>query len=327
MSGFLLVLFGLCVGLSMLLSGMEAGVFTLSRLRIRQLMRGGNPRARALHGYLERPENFLWTILVGNTLSNLGVVSIGVIWLHRALGAWPWLMFIALAAGILIFYATCELLPKMLFRLYPNRLCMAMAGPFRVVHFALRPPVALVALLSRWLLRWTGGRRFTGHLFGNRDELRRVMQESAHGLTSEERTMISSVLDSQNWIVAEITTPLNQAVTVSTETPMSEVLRIARERGFDRLPVWRSEGRHQRIVGLLSLRSLLYSGTLDESKLAGALIKPPLYLDEEWRLEVALRQMQRSGQRLAIVRAVDGTEMGIVGLQDILKVIFGEVRL
>ena len=154
MSGLLLFLFGLCIALSMLLSGMEAGVFALSRLRIRHLMRGGNPRARALHGYLDRPENFLWTILVGNTLSNLGVVSIGVFWLHHALGLWPVAMFVALVIGILIFYATCELLPKMLFRLYPNRLCMAMAGPFRAVHFALRPLVALVALLSRWLLRW-----------------------------------------------------------------------------------------------------------------------------------------------------------------------------
>ena len=44
---------------------MEAGVFTLSRLRIRQQMRAGVPSARVLHAYLEHPENFLWTILVG----------------------------------------------------------------------------------------------------------------------------------------------------------------------------------------------------------------------------------------------------------------------
>jgi CBS domain containing-hemolysin-like protein len=37
--------------------------------------------------------------------------------------------------------------------------------------------------------------------------------------------------------------------------------------------------------------------------------------------------MQRSGQRLAIVLGRDQREVGIVSLQDILKVIFGEVRL
>ena len=54
---------------------------------------------------------------------------------------------------------------------------------------------------------------------------------------------------------------------------------------------------------------------------------PALYLDEELRLEAALKRMQRSGQRLAIVLGRDRRETGIVSLQDILQVIFGEVRL
>jgi CBS domain containing-hemolysin-like protein len=52
-----------------------------------------------------------------------------------------------------------------------------------------------------------------------------------------------------------------------------------------------------------------------------------LYLDEDLRLEVALRRMQRSGQRLAVVLGRDQREIGIVSLQDILKLIFGEVSL
>src|SRR5437879_9087255 len=67
---------GLCLALSFLFSGMEAGVMALSRLRIRQLMRAGNPSARVLNGYLEQPENFLWTILVGNTLANFLAVGL-----------------------------------------------------------------------------------------------------------------------------------------------------------------------------------------------------------------------------------------------------------
>src|SRR5882672_12218398 len=155
MNGSLTLLFFFCAGLSFFLSGMEAGVFALSRLRIRHLMRSGNPRAKALYGYLENPENFFWTILVGNTLSNLGVVSIGVMALYGWLRPWPWLLVASLVLGVLAFYGVCELLPKMLFRLYPNRLCMALAVPFRLLHLALRPLVAPVALLSRWLLRWT----------------------------------------------------------------------------------------------------------------------------------------------------------------------------
>ena len=65
----------LFLAVSFLLSGMEAGVFALSRPRIRQQMRAGKPSARVLHGFLENPENFLWTIFVGNTLANFYVLG------------------------------------------------------------------------------------------------------------------------------------------------------------------------------------------------------------------------------------------------------------
>ncbi|HXJ60806.1 MAG TPA: CNNM domain-containing protein [Verrucomicrobiae bacterium] len=327
MNHLLLVIFLGCVGLSFLLSGMESGVLALSRLRIRHLMHSGNMRAAALHGYLENPENFLWTILVGNTLANLGAVSIGVMWLYGSLFPWPWLLIPVLSLGVLVFYAVCELLPKMMFRLYPNRLCLALALPFRLVHVGLRPLVAPVAVLARWLLRWSGGRRFTGHLFGTREELRQVMQESAQGLSSDERTMINRVLDLQNLTVRQVTIPLSAAETIAASSTVQEVFALARTHGFSRLPVYREEGGRRRIIGLLDLRSLLFQAQLDETRSAQDFVKPALYLDEETRFEVALRQMQRTGQRLAIVLAPDRQEVGIVALQDILRVIFGEVKL
>jgi CBS domain containing-hemolysin-like protein len=322
-----LIAFLAAAGVSFFMSGMEAGVFALSRLRIRQRMREGNRRAAALYGYLEKPENFLWTILVGNTLANIVAVSIGVTWLHRWLNPWPWALLAAFGAGVLLFYAVCELLPKMLFRLYPNRLCMALALPFGVLHALLRPLVAVMAVFTRWLLWWTGGRRFTGHLFGTRDELRQVMQDSGHGLTSEERVMINRVLDLQNLNVRQVTIPLENAVTVPAEEPVKALVALGREKGFSRFPVWRTEAGRRRIAGLVNLRSLLYEGIADESKPVGEFLKPALYLDDDVRLEVALRLMQRAGHRLAIVLGRDRQELGIVCLQDILRVIFGEVRL
>ena len=60
---------------------------------------------------------------------------------------------------------------------------------------------------------------------------------------------------------------------------------------------------------------------------AGAHVQPAIYVDEDMRIEVALRRMQRSGQRLAIVLGRDGRELGTLDLQDVLEVIFGEVSL
>jgi putative hemolysin len=322
-----LIVIGICLVMSFLFSGMEAGVLALSRLRVRQLMRAGNPSALILHNFLESPENFIWTILVGNTLANLAAVGLVVMLLQRELAQWPAALAASFAVAVFLFYALCELLPKMLFRMFPNRLCLALAGPFRFIHLVLAPLVALMTRLAGLLLRWTGGRTFTGHLFGSREEMRLFMQESAQGLTSEERAMINRVLDLQNITVRNITVPMDQVTTVATGTPMNEVLRLSQEKKSFRFPVWRGDDGSRRIVGVLSLRAILYQAELDLGKLAGDYVRPALYLEEGMRLETALQRMQRSGQRLAIVLGRDQREIGVVSLQNVLQVIFGEVRL
>jgi CBS domain containing-hemolysin-like protein len=316
-----------CLLISMMMSGMEAGVFALNRLRIRHLMRAGNRRARVLYGYLENQEDFLWTILVGNTLANFAIASIGVVYAYRALWRWPGLLIGLLCVAVLVFYALCELLPKMLFQLYPNRLCMAMALPFRAVHLVLQPAVALMTLFAGSLLRWTGGKPFTGHLFGSREELRRFVQESAHDFTTDERAMITRVLDLQKLRVGQLAVPMAQVVGVWTDTPIREVLARARERGVKRFPVWKKEPARQRVVGLVTLPSLLFRDDLQEHKTAGDYLQPALYLEADLRLELALGEMRRTGHRLAIVLGGDRVELGVLSLRDVLKVIFGEVTL
>lgn len=316
-----------CLALSFLLSGMEAGVFALSRLRVRQQMRAGRSSAAVLHGFLEHPENFLWTILVGNTLVNFLVLGWVVATLYTHFAGRTLLFAIQFGGCAFLFYALFDLLPKMLFRTFPNRLCMFFARPVRLVHFALRPLVALVEWASEILVRWSGGKSFTGRLFGNREELRQVMQESAQAFSSEERTMIGRVLDLQTLTVRQIATPMAQAVTVEAQAPVGEVLARSRERGLTRLPVWERTGDPARIIGLVSVETLLYQAELDQTRPVGTLVKPALFLDEETRLEVALRRMQRGGQRLAVILGRDQRESGVVSLEDILKVVFGDVRL
>jgi putative hemolysin len=327
MNLLLLLIFLACLGLSFLLSGMEAGVFALSRLRIRQQMRAGKPSARVLHGFLENPEDFLWTLLIGNTLANFFILGVVIAWLYQRLGAYHPGFVAALAGVVFVFYVLFDLLPKMLFRLFPNRLCLWWARSFRFIHLALRPLVALVEGISRLILRWTGGKVFTGHLFGNREELRLVMQESAAAFSNEKRAMISRVLDLQSLTVRQVDRPLSEAVVVMRDTPMAEVFGLCSARQLTRLPVCLDRDGRKHVVGIIDLDTLIFRADLDRSQPAGDYVKPALYLEEDLRLEVALQRMRRGGQRLAIVLGRDRQEVGIVTLEDILKVVFGEVKL
>lgn len=316
-----------CLALSFLLSGMEAGVFALSRVRIRQQMRAGRASARLLHGFLENPENFLWTILVGNTAANFFILGWAIFVLHEAMPHRRVLFIVVFAAFVFLFYTFFDLLPKMLFRAYPNRLCLLLAPPFRLIHIALRPLVWLVEAVSANLLQWTGGKAFKRHLFGNREELRFIMQESAQAFSSEERTMINRVLDLQSATVRQITRPIDRVICAEAEWPISRVLEECRKHHFTRMPVWEQRDGRRRVGGLVSLNALLFESVLDVTKPLSVFIRPAIYLDEDLRLEVALRRMQRSGQRMGIVLSRDRREIGIVTLEDILKAVFGEVNL
>lgn len=327
MNSSLLILIAFGLAVSFLLSGMESGVFALSRVRIRRLMRSGDSNARRLNHYLEQPEEFLWTILAGNVLANFGVAVLAVIGSEHFIREHSVLFGVGFVIGALLFYALCELLPKMLFRLYPNRLCLWLSRPFGLLHLLLRPIVALLRWFATRLLRFTGGKTFAPRVFGTREELRVIMQESAHEFSTEERSMINRVLDLQNLTVSHILVPMSRAVTVSTDSPVGDALALSRERGLSRLPVWRAHEKPQRIAGMLNLKSLLYRQDLDLKKTVGDYTVPTVFLDADMRLEEAMRHLQRAGQRLAIVLARDGREAGIISLQDILKALFGEVRL
>jgi putative hemolysin len=325
----LLIAFGLfvCLALSFVLSGMEAGVFALSRLRIRQQMRAGNASARVLHQFLENPENFFWTIVVGNTLVNFVVIGWFFSVLHGQVAlqsGWFVLWFVLV---VFAFYTFFDLLPKMIFRMYPNRLCLLLARPFRGLHIGLRPLVAVVEWGARLLLRWSGGKKFSGHLFGNREELRQAVQESEQMFSSEERVMITRVLDLENATVRQIARPLTEAVTISAEATVADAIKLLRESGHTRLPVWQQREGRRRIAGMVSAESLLFGAPVEGARKVAELIMPGLFLAEDLRLDAALERLQRSGQRLAVVLSREGREIGIVSLEDILKTIFGEVRL
>ena len=329
MTGYLptILALTLCLALSFLLSGMEAGVFALNRLRVRRLARTGNPAAQLLQKLLERPENFLWTILVGNTLVNFVILGWVIAKLHFWFTGRLAIITALFAVLLFLFYAFFDLLPKMLFRSYPNRLCLAAAKIFRCVHLALRPLVFVVEGGSQMLLRWTGGQAFTGRLFGGREEMRAVMQEAAQALTGEEHAMVNRVLDLQNFTVAQITTPLAKTFSVEAAAPLRTALALAQEKNLSRLMVWEKRDGHRRIAGLLDVSALLFREETDWEKPVAAHLTPAVFVHESLRLDVALRQMQRVGQRLAVVLAADQTETGVVALEDILKVMFGEVKL
>jgi CBS domain containing-hemolysin-like protein len=114
---------------------------------------------------------------------------------------------------------------------------------------------------------------------------------------------------------------------VELTTPVREAFALARENTISRLPVWETREGRRRIAGLLDIRPLVYREELDQEQPVSAFMTPAVFIGESVKLEVALRLMQRAGQRTAIVLSSGREEVGVLKLMDILRVMFGEMKL
>jgi len=320
------ILLPLFLAISFLCAGMEAGVLALSRWRIQQQAREGRRRAKVLMGYLNEPENFLWTILVANTLANFGAIGMIVFEIYENLKGHPIICMVVFVVALIFFYAVCDLFPKLLFRMYPNRVCMAAVVPFQVIHLLMTPLASLIQRFADLFLRWTGGKAYTGIVFNSRRELRMAMQDSAEGLSTEERAMIARVLELQQTTAHQITLPFARLPALTAQMTGVEVLKIVRDLPRNHLPIWEDSSR-RRIGGILDVRSILYAPENEQSQPIRSRLTPPLFVSEHVVVEECLRRLQRSGQPLAIVLDADRREIGVVAFEEILRSIFGEVKI
>ena len=96
---------------------------------------------------------------------------------------------------------------------------------------------------------------------------------------------------------------------------------------YTRLPVWTENGPRRRIAGVVNLRRLIFLPETEWQRPVGDFLESTLYQDEDIRLQSLLQVMQRSGQRVVIILDKRQRELGMVSLPDILKVVFGEVKV
>ena len=303
-------------------SGIEAGVSTINRVRIKKNMREGNKAAALLLNFQREPKTFYFTVLLGNTIANGVFAVVLVLLLHRiSSGPLFWCLFLLCIFSL---FTGCNLLPKKLFSQFPEDLSLAVARPIRVIQIMLTPLVSILQALFGKTLAGAVGQPLAKPLFRNREGLKKLMEDSDDSLSDEERTMISQVLRLSERTLAQAAIPLNLSVTASADSPISSVIALCKNHRIARVPVWKFGGGQRKVVGIVTLKTSLYKENYDGDKPASEYMQPALFLPADLKVETALKRMQRSGQWLAIVTSESQKEAGIVSLQDILKVVFSD---
>ena len=326
-NALLLLAFVVGLTLSFLFSGIEAGMLALNKLRVRRQARQGNKHARALLGYMEEAEHFLWTILVGNTLANFLIVAPLIVALRRMLPGHPWLSAMLLVGLLLVIYTFCDFLPKMLYRNYPDGLTIVSVRPYRLFHWMLSPVVFVVSGIADLLLKLGGGEVLTGQMFSDREGMRRVMQSSGQNLSTEERSMIDRVMDLQHRTLTQVMVPLHKVVSIGADVSIEDAIMQARSNNILRMPVFDQRKGSKVFLGALNLKPLWFDWENRRRERVREHLTGVMHLPSSMAVDEALRKMQKAGQRVGPVTNAQRKEIGWINIRDILKTVFGEVNI
>src|SRR3712207_5971044 len=157
----------------------------------------------------------------------------------------------------------------------------------------------------------------------SQEELRDLV--TAHeSLTSDERRLIGEVFRAGDRDVREVMTPRTEVTFLESSMTASRAARLVVDSNWSRYPV---VGRDQDdVIGFVHVRALfLPSHPAGRAATVGDLARPVARLPGTARVLVALSEMRRENQHLAIVADEYGGTDGIVTLEDLIEEVIGEI--
>jgi magnesium and cobalt transporter len=156
--------------------------------------------------------------------------------------------------------------------------------------------------------------------------LRKVsLEENLSTLDTTALEMVKGIISLSESNVKEIMVPRIDVVSISLNTPISEIVSIILDCGHSRFPVYKDT--IDDIAGMLYAKDLLQYIIREETEIElEKLIRSAYFVPESKKLDSLLREFQRRRVHIAVVVDEYGGTSGIVCLEDIIEEIVGEIR-
>ena len=307
---------------SALFSGIETGCYAVSRIKLHLLSQHGDPAARRLERWLEKPQSLLSTLLIGNNVCNyMGTFGLAVL-LNNAGFSDLAQVFLNILIVTPLLLILGETLPKDLFAGYSDKLLYPLT-PFIGVTKRLLTWVGLVPLVTLFgagVLRLLGGGS-GGALAHPRRRVQALMREGVgQVVTHEQSDLLERVFLAERRLVGDETVPWSAVQTVSIGATAAELFALAQRSSRSRLPVVDPDGR---VVGVLDLFEMLLF-TPEECPALAELLNPAAYISPYTGLRTAWAAFQANGWGLAIVGDPE-KPVGVVTMKDLVEPITGEL--
>ncbi len=334
---------GIWIGVALLLGnaffvGAEFAIISARRSQIEPLALAGDRRARTTLRGMERVSLMLAGAQLGITVCSLGlgavaepalahlieplVVAVGL----PAQASHAMAFVIALAIVVYLHIVIGEMVPKNLSLASPEKAALWLAPPLWWVTWILRPVIAVLngmANAGLWVLRVTPKDEVAAAFTS--DEVATLIAESRReGLLNEGETELAAGALGMESLPAErlVINPDQLRAMRLTDSP-ADVLHATAETGFSRFPVIDGSGRQ---VGYLHVRDVLGVPAGSSATLADVALRALPVVAADATASSVAEILRTQGAHLARVVHSDGTEVGLVALEDVLEELIGEVR-
>ncbi|CAG0961832.1 MAG: HlyC/CorC family transporter [Bacteroidetes bacterium] len=314
---------------SAIFSGLEIAFVSANKLKIELDSKQGMFSAKIYSRFLKTPSYFIATMLVGN---NIALVIYGIVMailLEPYIGKYIHSEIVLLLAQTGISTAlvliVAEFLPKVFFRINPNKTLAFFAIPVFIIYYALYPIVIIFTTLSEFILTKFFKQDSSAQeiVFGKLD-LGQYIEESTENTKDKstidhEVTIFRNALDFSNVKARECMVPRIDITAVELNESIETIKQKFIETGFSKILVYRDNVDN--MIGYIHSFELFKKPESIKSILLPLLIVP-----ESMPASEALSQFIAQHRSMALVVDEFGGTSGILTIEDVIEQIFGEIE-
>ena len=286
---------------------------------------------KILSYFFRNPNDFISTMLVGNTLTLVVYGILTAILVERYLpenfvsNHWVLILLQVIIAFLLILILI-EFVVKNLFEIHPNGTLRVCAVPLFLCYAILFPVSKLVSFLSWLCLRLFGvriNREASSKAFGKCD-LDNFVQSSIENAEGEEELdtevkIFQNALDFSSIKVRDCIVPRPEVVAVDVSTPLAELKVLFVESGLSKIIVY--EGNIDNVAGYIHSSEMFRTDADWQSHVKNIPIVP-----ETMPAHKLMKLFMQQKKTLAVVVDEFGGTSGIVSLEDLVEEIFGDIE-
>ncbi len=309
-------------------SGIETGLISMMKPRVRHGVKSRVRGAGLLHFFLQHPGYLLATTLIGTNIcvvcaSNMAKMASEQIFQSDSPS-------VLLATGIILtfFCLTVEIVPKDWFRQQPYERCLVFAHFLYLCFIVLYVPVRVMSWFTDFICRISGGGQgdgSSGKLM--REDFRILLRESEKAgiIDGAAAEILDRSVDFHSLTARDIQQEKDGVFDIPSSLNVREAAEICRLKGKSRLPVRRRN--EECWCGVFSLYDAIFKIPEDrwDERKVGDILRPLSTVPENANPGQILTAAKRSGSHVLIVvdSRTKSRHLGIVTPIDVAKNLFG----